>query len=499
MPCENAVMKNFREIARLRSRCHYFLVTLHIKLTKAYMKIEINGLGAIKQAQIDLTKKLTVFCGHNNTGKTYVSYVIYALTSKQRFVPKMLAEKYINQLLETGELSFDIDFKEVCQFRQDLVQYIGENLNELFGISKAQADRFFSTFSLSFKTTEEEFKSKIIGEDIQAKVNGESFVINVIKNEGSINVKFSISVTGTLSPRDIDAIRFMILPNLYTAISLYPIPRSIIFPVERNSIYTFSKELSIKRNILIDQMQDLSTKQIDPLDFLFKRTTRYPQPIRDGLEIAEDMNNIQRNESEFKEFAEEIETELLQGKVSVSNEGEVQFASSKAKSKKLPIHLTASIVKTLSSLVFYLKHIARRDDLIIIDEPELNLHPNNQIILTRIFARLVNAGFRLLISTHSDYIIRELNNLIMLSSNNDEVSTIRKRFNYLPSENIPYEEVNAYYFDFRTKTTVGVKPLPVNQYGFEVPSIDDTLDKLNSTSEELYYAIKYPTSNVDIE
>ena len=138
--------------------------------------------------------------------------------------------------------------------------------------------------------------------------------------------------------------------------------------------------------MLVDQMQDLSTKKIDPFDFLFKRTTRYPLPIRDGLEIAEDMNNLQKKDGDYKDFAIEIEEELLQGKV--------QFTSNKAKSKKLPIHLTASIVKTLSSLVFYLKYLAKKNDLIIIDEPELNLHPDNQVILTRLFARLINNGFR---------------------------------------------------------------------------------------------------------
>ena len=35
------------------------------------MKIQIKELGAIKEATIDLSKKLTVFCGPNGTGKTY--------------------------------------------------------------------------------------------------------------------------------------------------------------------------------------------------------------------------------------------------------------------------------------------------------------------------------------------------------------------------------------------------------------------------------------------
>lgn len=462
------------------------------------MIIEVNGLGTIKHAQIDLTKKLTVFCGHNNTGKTYLSYVIYALTSKRKFVPKVLSDDLIKKLLEAKELIFSIDFNDICEFRKDIVKYIGDYLNELFGISKEQSTKFFNAFSLSFITTDDNFRNKIINEHINAMFKDESFSINVVKEIGSLDVKFTMIGNNNLNQRDLDSIRFMLLPHLYTSLSLYPIPRSIIFPVERNSIYTFSKELSIKRNILIDQMQDVTTKHIDPFDFLLKRTTRYPQPIRDGLEIAEDMNNIQRTASEFKSFAEEIEEELLQGKVSLSNEGEVQFTSSRAKSKKLPIHLTASIVKTLSSLVFYLKHIAQENDLIIIDEPEINLHPDNQIILTRIFARLINAGFRLLISTHSDYIIRELNNLIMLSSKKNEIKEIRKKFNYKDTEYVPCDEVNAYFFDFKNKTTVGVKHLQVNEFGFEVPSIDETIDRLNSTSEELFYALKYPGDDDNI-
>ena len=33
--------------------------------------------------------------------------------------------------------------------------------------------------------------------------------------------------------------------------------------------------------------------------------------------------------------------------------------------------------------------------------------------------------------------------------------------------------------------------LPINELGFDIPSIDDTIDKLNETSEDLFYAIKY--------
>ena len=40
------------------------------------MRFEFDNLGPIKHGQIELGK-LTIFSGKNNTGKTYVNYLIY--------------------------------------------------------------------------------------------------------------------------------------------------------------------------------------------------------------------------------------------------------------------------------------------------------------------------------------------------------------------------------------------------------------------------------------
>lgn len=53
--------------------------------------------------------------------------------------------------------------------------------------------------------------------------------------------------------------------------------------------------------------------------------------------------------------------------------------------------------------------------MLIIDEPELNLHPDNQRKMAGLLARLVNCGVKVLVTTHSDYLIRELNNRVMLN------------------------------------------------------------------------------------
>lgn len=179
-------------------------------------------------------------------------------------------------------------------------------------------------------------------------------------------------------------------------------------------------------------------------------------------------------------FADEIEKEILKGQVLISKDGDVQFKPDKAKTLRLPIHLTASVVKSLSNLVIYFKHIAKEGDFIIIDEPELNLHPDNQVIIARIIAKIVNTGFKVLISTHSDYIIRELNNLIMLKCK----PSFSKKYQLSDDSLLAPEQVGAILFHYNSRKCVKID---VTESGFEVETIDDVINELNERSEDLYF------------
>ena len=43
------------------------------------MKITIDNLGVVRHIEFDTQKPLSLFCGPNSTGKTYVAYVLYAI------------------------------------------------------------------------------------------------------------------------------------------------------------------------------------------------------------------------------------------------------------------------------------------------------------------------------------------------------------------------------------------------------------------------------------
>jgi len=82
----------------------------------------------------------------------------------------------------------------------------------------------------------------------------------------------------------------------------------------------------------------------------------------------------------------------------------------------LPFYIASSAVKSQLDMSFYIKHLAKKGDILLVDEPEQNLHPVNQRKMARLFVQLIKAGIKVLVTTHSDYLIKELNHLILLNN-----------------------------------------------------------------------------------
>ncbi|WP_374399225.1 AAA family ATPase, partial [Flavobacterium sp.] len=155
---------------------------------------------------------------------------------------------------------------------------------------------------------------------------------------------------------------------------------------------------------------------------------------------------------------------------------------------------SSSIVKTLASLILYLKHKAVENDLIIIDEPELNLHPNNQILLARIFSKLIKNGLRIIVSTHSDYIIREFNNILMISQGDEEIKELATDIGgYQEDEIFDTTDINMYLFNFKNDKALkaDVKVLSKNLSGFSIKSIDETIEKQSEIANQLFYSLRF--------
>ncbi len=152
---------------------------------------------------------------------------------------------------------------------------------------------------------------------------------------------------------------------------------------------------------------------------------------------------------------------------------------------------------SLLDIGFYLRHEAQPGDLLIVDEPELNLHPENQRRVARLFARLVNLGIKVFITTHSDYIVKELNTLIMLNHDKLHLKRIAEQEGYRPEELISYDQIKVYIAEEALIKLDGSKkktkcqtltPADINpELGIEARSFDPTIETMNRIQEAIVW------------
>ena len=117
-------------------------------------------------------------------------------------------------------------------------------------------------------------------------------------------------------------------------------------------------------------------------------------------------------------LAAKLEEEILKGQVheSRSATGYPVFSYRLADRKEIiPLMQASSMVSELAPVVLYLRHAVQPGDVLIIEEPESHLHPGMQAAFTRQLAAAVRAGVRVMLTTHSDYVLEELANLVRMS------------------------------------------------------------------------------------
>ena len=451
------------------------------------MILNIDNLGTVKSARIDLSKKLILFCGRNSTGKTYVSYILHAFLTGGKVFKLDCAESISRQILENR--SFQIEKKCIDEWLSQNCQEVMNQLGSVFAISDSTKEKLFSDFNMNVDFSDNDYQDTIANTVINAQISDGQYVWEIEKKVGEVQVRVECNVDDS-SVMSSGSFRLAnLLCNFFRDLTLGRNSGVRMLTVERNSIYTFKTELSLSRNELIDRIQSQSDKsELDIFDIIKSSSRRYPLAVRSSLRVANDLENVQKADSPYAEVSRQIEEDILGGEVSMTKNGDVEFhAKSMLKSKRLPFHLSSSIVKTMASLVIYLRHMARPSDILIIDEPEMNFHPDVQVVLARIFAVLVNKGLKVVVSTHSDYIVREFNNLIMagaIASKGDMVTVAS--LGYTPDMFIRQDELSVLLFKLVKRNTVNTFSLEIDEEGFAVESIDDTINKQNVTAETLY-------------
>lgn len=121
------------------------------------------------------------------------------------------------------------------------------------------------------------------------------------------------------------------------------------------------------------------------------------------------MNAAKPNKVEMPKQLKELFFQILDGHVS-REEGKYLYETG---DMVLPISAAAASIRELAPIQMLIESTDISKSAVMIDEPEAHLHPLKQRMIADIISSMVMAGAHVQLTTHSDYFLRRLNELVL--------------------------------------------------------------------------------------
>ncbi|AXP83080.1 hypothetical protein CJ739_4022 [Mariniflexile rhizosphaerae] len=444
------------------------------------MKISIKNLGPIKNAEFEISD-FTAITGFNNTGKTYISYALYGFLKTWSTNTKNLElDEEINSFIENGSLTIKLSKfkKKVLGNFSQLTKNYSENIHNIFSANEEEYKQ--TEFNIRLNQNDILLKNTI-NSDISIK--GKK-ILSVNKDQESEDLNFKINLESNtkLPPKYI--LSEIVSEYINEALLNEILPTPYIITSERTGINIFQNELDINKNVFFEKLAQSKTGKFDlnPFEYIDEVFNRYSIPIKDGIDRTRDIEkDFKQNSYISKEYPAIVKKLENSTGVGYKNNKGQYFITYKEGRKKiaLPVYLGSSSSRALFDLYLFIKHTAKKGQLLIIDEPELNLHPKIQIQIARLLASLSNIGVKVMITSHSDYIVKEINNLIMLSSDFENKASFKKSHKYLEYEFL--KNINFYITENST-----LSHIETDKFGLLRTTFDDSIREMQNISDELY-------------
>ena len=387
------------------------------------IKVRIDQLGRIRNSEI-LVSPLMVFSGESGLGKSYLALLCHY------FFELLINTSRLNHFFVDNNIDFNIlskDFKDV-----------GTALE----IKKQDLEAWMAKDAILYLRY-------MLGYD---GISGQIEITLPESIPDTMAFTYKNELTGLVDKEEI-----------YTILSL----GNLRFRIQEKTQFDESPFAFLLRFVLIDyifgnyQMLDstfvlppsrgpILTEQIIPTTGMY-------------LEFLNDMtglNRIKPRPDTASEIVLKLFRTILEGEV---NKEETTYIYT-TNDASMPVSAAAASIREIAPLQI----LAKKQDVsrcaILVEEPEAHLHPLKQRMMADIIGALSHNGAIMQITTHSDYFLRRLNELIMFAKakkttdDPDKLRTLSEKVNIVEDMSIDESIIGAYLLRKQAdNTSIAVK------------------------------------------
>lgn len=389
--------------------------------------IEVQDFGPIERGKLRL-RPLTILTGPNNAGKSYLAMLVYALSGSFGRAPVRFrrgaflirrfahadprkplskeAKKWLVEQVKRGQVrTFDELPAEIRDHTDSVIGQVAKGLVE--AVSEELERSFSAKLADLVRRDRAGFRLRIE----QSDPNLEIGLAYAGENLGLKERRWVLGAIPVVSDelKGIPADFFWETFDGFAAQKVFEglLSRAYYFPAARSGILQGHKALA---------------------SFILTRAPlagiqRFEIPTLSGVlaDFLANLLSLEKGEAhpETRDVAGFLEQQACKGTVELGapesrlDYPEIYYGFANT---KLPLHRTSSMVSEIAPIILFLKYLVRKGDLLVIEEPEAHLHPDNQRVLAQAMAKLIRRGIRLLITTHSDYLLHQLSNFIMMGN-----------------------------------------------------------------------------------
>lgn len=156
---------------------------------------------------------------------------------------------------------------------------------------------------------------------------------------------------------------------------------------------------------------------------------------------------------------------------------------------EIPLSAAASSIKELSPFLYSLQNSQSSLRSYCIEEPEAHLHPKMQVEFTDLIVNCINEGMLFQCTTHSDYVMQRINQLIKLNyikdCNKDAYHTLCENYNLTDAECLKADMIKAYFFDVNESGKVTIEQLRATEKGFPMLTFFDIAKNMTELEFDL--------------